>query len=848
MSAKHTITGLEKRLEMNKYKIGIFSLLATLLSIFVVGCGQELVVLPSVVSTVPASGATNVLVTTTISATFNMAMNPSTINGSTFTVTGPGGTAVAGSISYAGTTATFTPSANLDFSSVYTATITNGATNLGGTPLITNYVWSFTTITPPPIVISTIPVNTATGVPVNQIISATFKEAMNCTTIASPATTFLLNGPGGVPVAGTVGCSGSTATFTPEVDLALNTVYTATITTGVQDIAGTPMALNYVWSFKTVPVTAALTIISTVPVNQATGVAVNKAISATFSEAMNAATVNTSTFTLTAPGDVVVTGVVTYVASGSIATFTPAAALVPNTIYTATITTGAIDLGGTTLAQNYVWTFTTAGTIVDIPPTVIATIPLNGAVNVPLNQIVNATFSEAMNPATISSDTFMLTGPGTTPVSGFLTYSAIANTLTFTPTVILAPSTVYTGTITTGVMDLAGTAMVSNYVWSFTTGTTSSTTAPELVSTVPANLATNVPLNQSVSATFTEAMDPLTITTGTFLLTGPSGSVAGTVTYDALNYIATFTPAVLLTDSSIYTATVTDGATDLFGNPLGTSGATNPWSFTTGTATVNGPGNPGSASVFGSFGGTSGVTNQGIYTVINGDIGTTAASTLVTGFHDTTVLVGGVYECTYTETPLNIGQVNGTINTAAPPPTVSCPNEGTATTFSIASQAALDALSAYNILVAYPAGIDVSIYGGGAGELGNLTLAPGVYTSAPGSYAISLGNLTLDAQGDPNAFWVFQMATTLTVGTPSAPESVILVNGAQAKNVFWQVGSAATINGILGGGTMEGTIIAQDGISISTAGVVAITTLNGRALVLSGPVTMVNTVVNVPAP
>jgi hypothetical protein len=111
-----------------------------------------------------------------------------------------------------------------------------------------------------------------------------------------------------------------------------------------------------------------------------------------------------------------------------------------------------------------------------------------------------------------------------------------------------------------------------------------------------------------------------------------------------------------------------------------------------------------------------------------------------------------------------------------------------------------------------------------------------------------LGDLTLDAKGDPNAFWVFQMATTLTVGTPQSNRSVLLVNGAQAKNVFWQVGSAATINGILGGGTFQGTIIAQDGVSISTAGVVAITTINGRAEVLTGPVTMVNTVINVPAP
>jgi hypothetical protein len=96
--------------------------------------------------------------------------------------------------------------------------------------------------------------------------------------------------------------------------------------------------------------------------------------------------------------------------------------------------------------------------------------------------------------------------------------------------------------------------------------------------------------------------------------------------------------------------------------------------------------------------------------------------------------------------------------------------------------------------------------------------------------------------------WVFQMATTLTVGTPAANESVILVNGALAKNVYWQVGTAATINGILGGGTMQGTIIAQSAVSVSTAGVAAVTTIDGRALCLVGPVTVVNTVINVPAP
>jgi hypothetical protein len=197
-----------------------------------------------------------------------------------------------------------------------------------------------------------------------------------------------------------------------------------------------------------------------------------------------------------------------------------------------------------------------------------------------------------------------------------------------------------------------------------------------------------------------------------------------------------------------------------------------------------------------------------------------------------------------------LGQ-NGAIDTAPPPPTVACPSEGTAITAALATQAAADALTAYNALVAFPNGLDVSTCpgcgGGSAGELGNRTLAPGTYKSAPGSYDITQGDLTLDAQGDPNAFWIFQMSTTLTVGSPSSNRTVLLVNGAQAKNVYWQVGTAATINGILGGGTMQGTIISQAGVSISTAGVVAVTTINGRALALSGPITMVNTVINVPA-
>jgi hypothetical protein len=87
------------------------------------------------------------------------------------------------------------------------------------------------------------------------------------------------------------------------------------------------------------------------------------------------------------------------------------------------------------------------------------------------------------------------------------------------------------------------------------------------------------------------------------------------------------------------------------------------------------------------------------------------------------------------------------------------------------------------------------------------------------------------------------MTAALTIGSPGTPRSVLLINGAQAKNVFWQVGSAARIED---GSTMAGTIIANSGVTISTAGQTIQTTLNGRAIGLNASVTMVNTTVTVP--
>ena len=90
------------------------------------------------------------------------------------------------------------------------------------------------------------------------------------------------------------------------------------------------------------------------------------------------------------------------------------------------------------------------------------------------------------------------------------------------------------------------------------------------------------------------------------------------------------------------------------------------------------------------------------------------------------------------------------------------------------------------------------------GNIGGTTLSPGIYTAPSTSLAVSSGNLTLDAQGDANAVWIFQVGTTLDV-TPGL--QVILANGAQASNIFWQVGSSATIDTTA---VMQGNILGLD--------------------------------------
>ena len=572
-----------------------------LLAVFISGCAKEVVKDQSladpgkstiIAETYPADLADTVVINPVVAVNFKTTADSSDVSASTLTLK-EGTISVQGTVSHSGTTATFTPSADLKPSTIYTATI---KTNLKSTSDDGGHSWTFTTgksrrdngnnaLS----IVSVFPLKNATSVPVTIQPIVTFKDGMSSLKIKSMKFTLKQ---GTTTVNGLLAFSGKTATFIPTSSLTANKVYTVMVTSAVkngdndqedddddqegddQEGDDNHQSVNtYSWSFTTggggIDITAP-TVLSVIPANNATLVAVNSKATVTFSEAMNVATITTANFTLK-QGATTVAGTVAY--SGTTATFTPASGLTANTVYTGTVTTGAKDAAGNAIASNYAWSFTTSAAADVTAPTVLSVIPADNATLVVVNSKATVTFSEAMNAATITNTTFTLK-QGSTNVSGSVAYSG--SIATFTPASSLTANTVYIGTVITGAKDAAGNSIVSNYTWSFTTAAAADVTAPTVLTMAPANSATSIAVNSNVSATFSEAMNSSTITSTTYTLKQGTTSVAGSVSYSGTT--ATFNPTSDLAGDKVHTATITTGAKDAAGNAIT---AAKTWSFTT---------------------------------------------------------------------------------------------------------------------------------------------------------------------------------------------------------------------------------------------------------------------------
>jgi hypothetical protein len=430
-----------------------------------------------------------------------------------------------------------------------------------------------------------------------------------------------------------------------------------------------------------------------------------------------------------------------------------------------------------------------------VSPTVLSSNPANAATAVALNQAVVVTFSEPMNPASITSSTFTLK-QGTTSVAGAVSYTG--STATFTPSANLGTSKVYTGTITTGAKNVDGNPLLSNHVFSFTTGTSTDVILPVVNSSDPLDLAVNVSRNKVVSVNFSKSMTPSTINNTTFTLKQGATPVNGTVVYSGAT--ATFTPSVLLTASTVYTATVSIGVKDLSGNALATPKV---WSFTTGTSTsAQAVVNLGASGNYVILAKTA-ITNVPT-SIITGDLGLSpAAASYITGF--------SITKATGYATS---AQVTGKLFAAD----MAAPTGINLTT------AVNNMLTAYTDAAGRPFPDFNELY---TGNIGGKTLAPGLYKWT-NSVTIP-SNVTIT--GSATDVWIFQIAGDLSM---SASVLVNLSGGALAKNIFWQVAGTVTfaVNS-----HFEGIILSKTQIILRTGA-----SMNGRALAQTQVVLDKNTV------
>ena len=530
-----------------------------------------------------------------------------------------------------------------------------------------------------------------------------------------------------------------------------------------------------------------------------------------------------------------------------------------------------------------------------VAPTVNATNPLNNAVGM---AVMTASFSEPMNASTISPATFAIKGPGGAAVAGSVAYDAANNIAKFLPASALAPATAFKATITTGVKDLAGNPLAGDIVWNFTTSPVAGALeAPVLGSAGTFAVLAGATVTNTGATVLTA---DLGVSPGTAVTGFPPGILNGTKNAgNPTSAQAMADLTVAYNDAAGRTLAPVTLAGNLGGLtlPPGLYKSTSSLAISSGDLTLDAQGDPNAVFIFQMA--STLVTTSGRAVILAGgakaanifwQVGSSATLGTKSTFKGTLMAYASI---TLTSgATLNgralarIGAVTLDNNSVVsgpvvspppppPPPPVGAPALGSAAGFVILAGSTVTStglttltgdlgVSPGTAVTGFPPGIlngtkyagvptsaqaiaDLTIaYNDAAGRnvapviiagnLGGLTLAPGLYKSTS-SLAISSGDLTLDAQGNPNAVFIFQMASTLTT-TPG--RAVILAGGAKASNIFWQVGSSATLGTTC---VFKGTIMADQSITLNTGA-----TLDGRALARIGAVSLDGNAAVLPTP
>jgi large repetitive protein len=508
---------------------------------FITGVGADTT--PPVISQMdPPNGATTAI-NVTLEFYASQQIDPLTFNASTAVLltTTTGNNPVAGTAALASDlqTITFKPAANLAASTSYTVNV-GGFTDITGN-VLTAFTGQFSTNstgvadTVQPIITSTVPAHSATGVATNATITLNYSKPLNPITV-NASTIYIYSQQSNVPVAGTYAVTNtattSTVVFTPQAPVPAGTVVEVIPNESccVKDYVGNS-AQGGSFSFTTANTvdTTAPAVTSVTPANMSTNLGLNTIVTLMFSKSLSPATVNNNTIAVF-DGPTRLTTAITCSSPCTSVTLSPSG-LTSNSTIVVTATTGVQDLSGNALVSstafpNLQLEFTTGALGSSSRPTVSAQRPGNGATGVPLTSPVTLFLNQAMNPASTTSA--LVVSQNGVPVPGTPLLDASGTVLTFTPTSALTAGALIQVFLPSTALNTFGNPVFS-YSSQFTTVPDLTTVAPVITGYIPVNGTQNVPLNGIVEIAFSKPIDANSLTSATASRVAPCANTTSNV-------------------------------------------------------------------------------------------------------------------------------------------------------------------------------------------------------------------------------------------------------------------------------------------------------------------------------
>lgn len=532
---------------------------------------------PTVTSQRPGNGATQIPSTASVVLYLSQPMNASTLTGALHV--SQNGVIVGGTtqVSDNGQVVQFFPSSSWLPSAVVQVFLDSSAQSVSGINL-NAYQSSFTTApnysTTTPTLVATNPLNGQTLVPTNEVMDFAFNIPLDPNTLTADAMVCYQNGTWFQSDVGLID-GGTIIQIAPRYPLPANTGISCQVSANLQGANGVPLSgpTNLTFTTGTGPDTQLPTIQTVSPPNGSTNVGDNAIIRLVFNKPINPLTVNATTVQLTANGTMFVADSISFSNNNQMALLVPHSPLPDNTLMTLTIS-GITDGAGNPVAPQTTQFTTGFGPDVTAPLLASAnpheTNVNQPPTNVPLNTVVQLQVNEPVDPGTVNSNTFQILQGGHS-VPGTYSVSADGQTITFVPSSSLAASQSYAVNFSgEGITDLAGNILMTatnggpnNF--SFTTGTSASTNAPQVAGTSPATGATGIPINAHVLVQFNEPVNATKLS-GVYL-TGPGGTVAASQTLTNGSQTLTLIPTTVLAAGAQYTINIA-GVQDMSGNVL----------------------------------------------------------------------------------------------------------------------------------------------------------------------------------------------------------------------------------------------------------------------------------------